>query len=338
MGEGAPPVSPVTRVLDHFFFLRPLLLAPAGAMVVLGHHTAVSWTRARGGLLGHGSAAPSDAPGWGIAAGVALIAALVATHVANQVTDAASDAANDKLPHLARGIVSRRAAQHLWATFLAASLAAALLAGPMRGLVLAAALLGAAYSLPPLCLKRRAGWDLAANAAGYGGLAYALGWGLVDPAFRGPVIAQAAPWMLAVGAVFTATAIVDEPGDRAAGYATIAVRLGPRRCRALAVVLLAVAALTAFRVGAKGALWLSLASLPAMCLAVVRPSARAESLAYQVGAALPVLWAALLAPLFGVALGLVALASRLYYGRRFGRAYPHLGEAAGARPAERAVA
>jgi 1,4-dihydroxy-2-naphthoate octaprenyltransferase len=176
-----------------------------------------------------------------------------------------------------------------------------------------------------LSLKSRAGWDLAANAVGYGGIAFAIGWGTTAPLATAPLAAAALPWVLAVGAVFAATTVVDEPGDRSAGAQTLAVALGPPRTRAVACALLLLSIASSVATRATASLALAAASLPFMLLAWRGPSRRSDHLAFQVAAGLPALTAAWLAPLFGAALVSTALATRAYYRVRFGWGYPHLG-------------
>jgi len=314
--------------LDHIFFLRPLLLAPAATMVVMGREAGRGWAAAEAQRGSVGAPMLDDAfdAAHALIAFGALACALLATHAANQLCDEASDRENGKLPHLALGLVSRAAATRLAAICLAIACALiALSPSTQRPLLAASLLLGIAYSAPPLALKRRAGWDLAANAVGYGGLAYAIGWTSVAAADPAAVIPSAAPWILAVGAVFAATTVVDAPGDAAAGARTLAVALGASRTRTLAIALMIGAAAAAWGVGARTALLLALGSLPALVLARARPSARTDHLAFQIAAALPTLAAALRAPLFGAALFAAGVAARVYFRARLGRDYPHVG-------------
>ncbi|MBE1534855.1 UbiA prenyltransferase family protein [Actinomadura algeriensis] len=88
--------------------------------------------------------------------------------------------------------------------------------------------LGWMYSVPPVRLKDRPGFDVATNAVGVGGLAPLAGWTVVRPV-------GGFPWAMAVLGVLVATAlyvpttVTDYKADLASGYRTIAVRLGPRR-------------------------------------------------------------------------------------------------------------
>lgn len=280
-------------------------------------------------LIGRAAAGPDADAGFSLedaAAAAALAAALAATHIANQLADERSDRANRKLPYLASGRVSRRAARGLFGASLALfALALPFVSARLAPLALGALALGLAYATPPLLLKTRAGWDLAANALGYGGVAYAIGWGTAAPLEPRALIGGAAPWILAVGAVFAATTVVDAPGDAAARQRTLAVRLGIARARLLAPLLLASAMAIAAATRAPVPLLLAGASLPAALLPLVRPSRAADHLAFQVGAALPALYAGIRFPLFGGVLLVAGLGARAYHAARFGMRYPALG-------------
>jgi len=313
------------RYLDAFFFLRPLLLAPAATMFLIGRDAGRAAVAS--GLQVIARSASGATLVTVVGAAVALCVALVATHIINQLADRESDRVNAKLPILAAGLVTPRGAAALLAG-LALAFFAALAAVPpqLRLIEVVALLLGIAYSAPPLSLKTRAGWDLAANALGYGGIAFAIGWGTAAPLAWGRLASSALPWVLAVGGVFAATTVADEAGDRAAGQGTLGVRLGPRRARVAALFFMAGAAAAAAVVSARAPLFLSLATLPVLALPILRPSRAADHVAFQVSAAIPTLYAAARRPLFAAVLLILVVATRTYFGLRFGIRYPAFGE------------
>ncbi|MEU4196523.1 UbiA prenyltransferase family protein [Kribbella sp. NPDC026611] len=96
------------------------------------------------------------------------------------------------------------------------------------GGVLLAVLLGYAYSVPPVRLKTRAGFDVAVNALALGAFGPLAGWAAINPDLSD------FPWLmglqgtLAAVGLYLPTTIADLPADRAAGYHTIAVRYGAR--------------------------------------------------------------------------------------------------------------
>jgi chlorophyll synthase len=110
-----------------------------------------------------------------------------------------------------------------------AALAAGVYVGAVFTLgVLLALVLGCAYSVPPVRLKTRAGFDVAVNSLALGAFGPLAGWAAVTSELRG------FPWLMALQGTLVAvglylpTTLADLEADRAAGYQTIAVRLGAR--------------------------------------------------------------------------------------------------------------
>ncbi|UCE02551.1 MAG: UbiA family prenyltransferase [Candidatus Latescibacterota bacterium] len=295
------------RLLDFLFALRPLVLVPAWSFFILG------W-----GLLGDAVAFPPDRF-------LFLSLVLAGVYLVNQVVDFESDRINRKGFFLQQGIFTRRLYVAAAGVLLGAGIAGAVVRDAFPALVVASAFIGLAYSLPPLRLSARPGFDLLANAAGYGLIAVLLGAGreaLASAALRSWVAVPAASF-LAVAAVFLHTTVMDLDGDRRTGKRTSGVLLGRERCVRLAAAC-GVAATAAALTSATPVLIVACAATAALAiLAVVRPSF--PSRAVCVGSTiLFVLAAALFAPLFLVAIAALALATRLYYRRRFALAYPAL--------------
>ncbi|QNE23028.1 hypothetical protein F1D05_19925 [Kribbella qitaiheensis] len=127
------------------------------------------------------------------------------------------------------GRVSVQAAKRIAAIAGVASVAAGLAVNPVFALgVLLAVVLGYAYSVPPVRLKTRAGFDVAANSVALGTFGPVAGWAAVTSDLHG------FPWLMALQGTLVAvglylpTTLADLEADRAAGYRTIAVRLGAR--------------------------------------------------------------------------------------------------------------
>jgi 4-hydroxybenzoate polyprenyltransferase len=104
----------------------------------------------------------------------------------------------------------------------------ALYVGPLFVVGVAGVLaLGWAYSVPPLRLKTRPGWDVAVNALVVGLVSPAAGWAITDPPW-------AFPWQVGlIGVLFAAalyvpTTVTDLAADSEGGDTTFAVRFGAR--------------------------------------------------------------------------------------------------------------
>jgi 1,4-dihydroxy-2-naphthoate octaprenyltransferase len=208
-------------------------------------------------------------------------------------------------------------------SFFAASLALRW-AQPEERVPLAIALvLSLVYSLPPIRLCARPIVDLAANAAGYGGIAFLVGHLATGGELAAGMLA-AAPYVALVGATFLHTTILDVEGDRATGKITSTVMLGIRASQALALVL-ALGGL----VWAGAAAWLGdgdplaaivlLVATPAFVVALGRA---ASSNVVQFATLVVAAAAAFVEPLYLVLLVPLALAARYYYRARFGLDYP----------------
>jgi chlorophyll synthase len=93
------------------------------------------------------------------------------------------------------------------------------------------------YSVPPVRLKARAGWDLLINCAGFGLLTPLAGWGLTGLRVTPAMGAVALGFAFLFGALYPPTQLYQIGEDRARGDRTLAIRLGEDRSLALAAVL-----------------------------------------------------------------------------------------------------
>ncbi|MFC7532003.1 UbiA prenyltransferase family protein [Actinoplanes sp. GCM10030250] len=169
--------------------------------------------------------------------GRALVALLVlgplvwaAVLAQNDLHDLPSDRANPRkgTAPLVTGAVSEVRLRRWYWLAAAASVGFALYVGPLFVLGVAGVLLlGWAYSVPPLRLKTRPGWDVAVNAFVVGVLSPAAGWSITRPPWE-------FPWqfgligVLFAAALYVPTTVTDLAADRGAGDTTFAVRYGQR--------------------------------------------------------------------------------------------------------------
>jgi 4-hydroxybenzoate polyprenyltransferase len=157
----------------------------------------------------------------------------------NDLHDLRSDRANPRkaTAPLVTGAVSAERLRRWYYGIALAAVACALYVGPLFVLgVLGVLGLGWAYSVPPLRLKTRPGWDVAVNALVVGVVSPAAGWAITRTPWE-------FPWQFAViGVLFAAalylpTTVTDLAADTGAGDTTFAVRFGARFAHRLGIAL-----------------------------------------------------------------------------------------------------
>lgn len=125
------------------------------------------------------------------------------------------------------GRVTLKGAKQLAIAAGIASIAVGLLVGVVFTLgVMLALVLGWAYSVPPVRLKTRAGFDVAVNSLALGTFGPLAGWAAVNPDLSDFPWLMALQGTLAAIGLYLPTTLADLEADRAVGYRTIAVRLG----------------------------------------------------------------------------------------------------------------
>jgi 4-hydroxybenzoate polyprenyltransferase len=174
----------------------------------------------------------------------------------NDLHDLRSDRTNPRKAGapLVTGAVTERRLRGWYRGIALAALAIALYVGPLFVLGVAGVLLlGWAYSVPPLRLKTRPGWDVAVNALVVGVVSPAAGWAITRPPWG-------FPWQFALigllfaGALYVPTTVTDLVADASAGDQTFAVRFGARSAYALGVALWAAALTVSLRCAGAGVL------------------------------------------------------------------------------------
>jgi 4-hydroxybenzoate polyprenyltransferase len=116
---------------------------------------------------------------------------------------------------------------HVSAVMLALSLGLGFLLPPVFAWSNAACVVMAVlYSVPPVRLKARAGWDLVINCVGFGALTPLAGWGLTGHAVTPAMRAVAVGFACLFGALYPPTQLYQIDEDRARGDRTLAIVLG----------------------------------------------------------------------------------------------------------------
>lgn len=137
--------------------------------------------------------------------------------------------------------------------------------------VLACVVMSVLYSVPPVRLKARAGWDLLINCLGFGFFTPLAGWAMSGKAVTPPVLAACGGFGLLFATLYPMTQIYQVAEDSARGDRTLVIRLGVGRSldMALAALVLAHAAFAwAVRAHGTNPFWLG-ASLGGWLLVLV---------------------------------------------------------------------
>ena len=315
------------RLGDYVFVMRPLILVPAWSFYLLG---AAAGRRAAGATP-PGFELFSSAP-YGFYYGFAcLTAILITAYLLNQVFDQESDRLNGKGHFLTRGIFSVRTVVLMAAVgFLFASYFFRFVAYAQGVPLILAVVLSLAYSVPPLRLVARPFVDLLANAVGYGGIAYVVGFGSWSPLVADATL-LAVPYVLLVGATFLHTTILDADGDRDSGKKTTTVVIGVGASAVLACVLAVAGLVSALVISlARYGDWPPVMIL-AVCAAVLVHSAvrlrrtgvtASSSNAVQAATVMVTVPAVIAWPAYLILLAPIVAAARVYYSARFGITYP----------------
>jgi 4-hydroxybenzoate polyprenyltransferase len=301
------------RICDYIFVLRPLILIPAWSFYLIGAE--------RAGEQGFYRQALFPSP----AVFLSLTAILITAYLLNQIFDKQSDERNRKCPFLADGIFGVRTLIILaLLAYAVASYTFRQLEGSVRIPLIAALILSLIYSLPPIRLCARPFLDLLANAVGFGGIAFVLGYGsLTNEAVR-----LSLPYVLLVGATFLHTTILDVAGDKETGKITTSVLIGVRISRLAAALLHACAVTISLLDGIMLPIIVTGASFPLSLYALKATGNRSSSLQVQGATLIVTLVAAYLWPVYLVLLVPLIILSRYYHRRRFGFNYPGFGSKA----------
>ncbi|MEU4242061.1 UbiA prenyltransferase family protein [Actinoplanes sp. NPDC026619] len=200
----------------------------------------VSWAPAYLGTVLAGRAwLPDDVPRAAVA--LLVLGPLIwgAVLAQNDLHDLDSDRANPRKANapLVTGAVSAARLRRWYALMAVASVGAALVVGPLFVVGVGGVLvLGWAYSVPPLRLKTRPGWDVAVNALVVGLVSPVAGWSITREPWQ-------FPWQFGVigvlfaAALYVPTTVTDLVADTGAADTTFAVRFGARVAYAIGLVL-----------------------------------------------------------------------------------------------------
>ncbi|MEJ3748208.1 UbiA prenyltransferase family protein [Actinomycetes bacterium KLBMP 9797] len=224
--------------------MTPVLERPAAVLVAVSRpwFWPVSWVPAYLGTVLAGHAwLPSRADAPRAAVALLVLGPLIwgAVLAQNDLHDLRSDRNNPRkgTAPLVTGAISARRLRLFYRAIALATVGTALFVGPLFVLGVAGVLLlGWAYSVPPLRLKTRPGWDVAVNALVVGVVSPGAGWSITRPPWE-------FPWqfgligLLFAAALYVPTTVTDLAADSGARDTTFAVRFGPRFAYRLGIAL-----------------------------------------------------------------------------------------------------
>lgn len=228
------------HIIDSFFLLRPVLLAPVWTIVILGwivNSPQLSLGSLPWNAIG---AAAHEYSLWKLVGGFSLIVAWI--YLVNQIMDVESDRINHKLFILSDGLVSIRSAWIQAVLFAVCGVGIAVTVGLVIAILFVIGIvLGYLYNCPPVKLKNSAWGGLFANALGHGIVTFLIGWcgaaialGKELSLVQG-LVSSLSP-ALGNAAIYLATTIPDCDGDEKTGKKTFCVVYGARSTAVVALV------------------------------------------------------------------------------------------------------
>ncbi len=296
--------APLAIAADLLFLTRPVLLGPV-------------WV-----VYGAGAVLAGNSPGIDLLFVSCVVAGV---YIHNQLTDIRNDRANRKLFLLSDGHVSHRAALTFAAMLWSAGILWSAAQGIRSVLFVLAIVMGFLYNgLGQSGWKSRPLLGLVANALAHGVITFVAGFTAAGGTIAEGVV-RSIPYAFAVGAVYLATTIVDENGDRLTNKRTFCVVYGRTACtRWIAGMICAAAVIAAVNRD----FWMAAAAI--VSLVPVFPLLRAPAVGNaQRAAVIAVSVLALAVAARWTTLFLLAAvtfaATRYYYRLRFGVVYPTLG-------------
>jgi 4-hydroxybenzoate polyprenyltransferase len=309
------------KLLDHIFFLRPMLILPVWTIAILGVRAADVREMASPVSVADIQAVLPD---------VLLMLLLTgllygAIYIYNQIHDIESDRQNKKLFFLTDRIISFNSAYVLVTVLNAVSVIGAFLVNITLGvLFLIVAVLGILYSHPKVNYKGRAGKALWSNMFGCGMVPFLIGWAFFEGSISMEAVLKSLPYMLAVGAIYFNTTLPDREGDKKVGKKTYGVIWTVQHCQASALARLAFAILFAFMAGDYAVLIAAGLSSILFIKAYSSQQISDSVAATQAAILLLMIMACIYFPIFVIIASGSLLATRAYYKWRFDLAYPKL--------------
>ncbi|WP_243286220.1 UbiA family prenyltransferase [Geothrix terrae] len=180
------------------------------------------------------------AAGWALKAAPTLLGWLVFVALLNGGTLAINSAFDKDEGDIGYLKAPPKPPEHLLA-FSSALLAASALLGfllprPFALINLACVIMSVLYSVPPIRLKARAGWDLLINCVGFGLFTPLAGWAITGRPFDAAILRASWGFAFLFATLYPMTQIYQVAEDTRRGDRTLVIRMGVGRSLALALV------------------------------------------------------------------------------------------------------
>ena len=266
--------------------------------------------------------------------GLALLSLICAgAYVLNQIYDRESDSTNGKLGFFAdSGRLTLNSGWIIYSLLTICPILAAFFMNPLLAPPLVVgAIIGYAYSAPPLSAKDRPLAGYIFNVIPYSVIAWWVVLVCSKDGFANFTARIGMDWPIilcagfAVGGVYLITTVPDVAGDAKAGKRTAAVAIGVKKTMTLAILNLAASLGLAAFSGFHSFTAASALAIPLAVMAARPGGGRFVALSAKAPIIVVTLFAGFYHPIYGTFVILLIMASRTYYRVRFAEVYPQIG-------------
>lgn len=320
----------ISHIFDYVAILRPILLIPVWTMTLMGYYRAI-----RSDLSNQISIPFFDNIGFVIVPHSEILITLFlysllmgAVYILNQLTDSNADEINGKLYLIPYGYLKKSQMKSQILILFTVSIIIALLNLSITSsiLILFSAIMGIAYSVPPIRLKGKPVIDLFANALGFGIIAFSVGWSSKSDLSINSLL-DSIPYFLCVSSAFINTTIPDMEGDLRNGDRTTGIYLGIKKSCLVSTTILILVILASLYRRDIVPLIASVISLPFFIYMTVsnwgdKANIKSISLATKISVLILSLLVSFLIPAYLIILILTIIFVRIYYRIRFRVSYP----------------
>ena len=243
-------------------------------------------------------------------------------YIFNQIIDRESDKKNDKLFLLSEGYISVKSAYiEMGILFILSVLGSFFIDFKIFMFFLLSIFMGITYSIPPLETKGKPFLDIIWNGAGYGILAFFVGW-LSVAEMKSSMFIYSIPYFFAVAAVFVNTTIPDIEGDKGEGKVTTGVFLGKKNTLLLGVLLDLIAIIISYLLKNYICLIGSGIAFPIFLFAYIRGAKKPILFSFRMIPAILMIIVFYLMPVVIPLFLLILVIQKVYYKKKFDLDYP----------------